>query len=336
MPVASDVGNLEYFLLSSIKKLTSPTLPTIAIASGHGQVELSLIKNVGQYIGQVYSPTIVDTDAEDWQVPQGSLLVLLSPQQDFTPEDIEKFENHLSQAGSILVLFDQYQVDQNLTATKVDTPNLSSFLGKYGFGVNDSIIIDQSSNITNFSTQTSQFVVQYPYWLSIRPENMNSDLPVLTNISSINLNWVSPISLSGSAQYLLKSSQNSFTSQNTNLSPLQEIDFKSQQLSQSVVSAINTDGVKIALISDVDFIKDEFLNNQGNLLFFLNLVDYLNSDEALLSIRNKTLLNYPLVNLTPQNKQLLRIANLLLIPVILLVVLLSPKNSSSISSYLQT
>ncbi len=325
MPVVSDIGNLEYFLMSSIKKLTNHLLPTVAIATGHGQVDLSLIKNMGQYLSQTYSPTIVGTDSDDWQIPPASLLILLSPQQDFTSQDIDKFKAHLSNQGSILVLFDQFQVDQSLTATKIDTPIFSSFLKDYGFDIKPTIIADESSNITNFSTQTSQFIVQYPYWLSIRPENMNSSLPVLTNISSLDLNWASPINLSGSAQYLLKSSPTSFTSQDTNLSPLQKVDFKTQTLSQSVVSAINTDGVKIALISDVDFIKDEFLNNQGNLLFLLNLVDYLNSDESLLSIRNKSLLNYPLINLTPSNKLAIRWANILLIPLSLLAIFIISK-----------
>jgi len=325
MPVVSDIGNLEYFLLSSIKKLTSDVLPTVAIATGHGQVDLSLTKNMGQYLSQTYNPTIVDTDSDDWQIPQASLLILLSPQQDFTNQDIDKFKAHLSNGGSILVLFDQFQVNQSLTATKVDTPNFSSFLKDYGFDISSTIIADESSNITTFSTQTSQFVVQYPYWLSIRPENMNSGLPVLTNISSVSLNWASPINLSGSAQYLLKSSSRSFSSQDTNLSPLQKVDYASKALSQSVVSAINTDGTKIGLISDVDFIKDEFLNNQGNLMFFLNLVDYLNSDDSLLAIRNKGLVTYPLINLTASNKLLIRWGNILLIPLSLLAVFVISK-----------
>jgi len=241
----------------------------------------------------------------------------------------------LSSGNGILVFFDQFQVDPSLIATKVDTPNFSSFLSDYGFQVNHSIVVDQSSNITNFSTQSSQFIVQYPYWLSIRPENMNSSLPILTNISSISLNWVSPISLSASAKYLLKSSQQSFTTQDTNLSPVNEVDFKSQSLSQSVVAAINTDGTKIALISDADFIKDDFLNDQGNLLFVLNLVDYLNSDEALLSIRNKSLLSYPLQIVDPAQKQIIRWANILTIPVLLLVTFFLSKKLQSKSHRLK-
>lgn len=329
LPVASDISNLEYFLLSSIKKLTTDQIPTIAIATGHGQIDLEQVSNVGQYLSQVYSPSIVDTDSEDWQIPPNSLLLILSPQQDFSLDEIDKFKNHLSQAGGILVLFDQFQVDSSLTATKVNTPIFSAFLSDYGFDIVDSIIADQSSNITSFSTQNSQFLVQYPYWLSIRPENMNSALPISTNISSLNLNWASPINLSGSAQYLLKSSQNSFISQNTNLSPLQEIDFSSQSLSQSIVAAINTDNVKIALVSDGDFIKDEFLNNQGNLLFLMNLIDYLNSDESLLTIRNKSLLSYPLKVTSPTQKQIIRWSNILMVPLILFLVFFFSKKIQS-------
>jgi len=329
MPVASDVGNLEYFLLSSIKKLTSSSVSTIAIGAGHGQVDPAQIQNLGQYLSQIYTPSIVDTDQPDWQIPPNSLFILLSPQQDFVSEDIDKIKNHLSSGNGILVFFDQFQVDTSLTATKVDTPNFSQFLSDHGFSVVDSIIVDESSNITNFSTQSSQFVVQYPYWLSIRPENMNSSLPVLTNISSINLNWASPINLSASAKYLLKSSQRSFTTTDTNLSPLNKVDFNSQALSQSIVAAINTDDNKIAIISDADFIKDDYLNNQGSLLFVTNLVDYLNSDEVLLSIRNKSLLNYPLKVVDSTQKQIIRWSNILIIPVMLFVIFFVSKKLQS-------
>lgn len=329
MPVVSDVGNLEYFILSNIKKITQANIPSLSIAIGHDQVDLSLVKNTFQYLSQIYSPVIVDTDSPDWQIPANSLLIILSPQQDFSPEDIDKFTKHLDQSGSMLVLFDRYYIDNTLTATKIDLPNFTSFLSNYGFKMGDSLVIDQSSNITSFSNQNSQFLSKYPFWPSINPDTMNTGLPILTNIPSINLNWVSPIEISGSAQYLLKSSQNSFVSQDINLSPVQQIDFKSQQLSQSVLSAINTDGVKIALVSDVDFIKDNFLTNEGNLIFFSNLVDYLNSDQVLMSIRNKTLPNYPLHVLTNQTKQILRWVNILSSPIVLFSIFLISKRNQT-------
>lgn len=329
MPTVSDVSSIEYFIISTIKKLTSQQILTISLGVGHGQVDPSQLRIFGQYLSQLYSPAIVDTDSDNWQIPPNNLFILFSPSQDFSEDEINKLKDHLSQGFPILIFFDQFQVTNSLIATKVDTPNFLSFLKEYGFEVGDSIIVDQSSTIANFSTQTNQITVRYPYWLSIRPENINTNLPVSRNISSLDLKWASPININDKATFLLKSSQQSYTSQDTNLSPLNQYNFESEDLFQSTVAAINTNDVKIALISDVDFIKDDFINNQSSLQFVLNLSDYLNSDEQLLGIRNKVLESYPLKITTNSQKQIIRWSALASIPLLLLVAFFVSKKIQS-------
>ncbi len=317
MPVISDIGNLEYFLASSINKITKSDTPALAIATGHGQIDPSTINTIGRFLSQSYQLSQVDTDSDNWQIPQNSILLLLSPQTDFSQTDIQKFEDHLKN-NAILVLFDKFQVDQSLTATPVNLPNFESFLQNHGFTVQESLILDQSSTITSFSSQNSQFLVQYPYWIKVLPENLNPDSPATSSLSSLVLNWASPIELSQDAFYLAKSSLNSSTSLSTNLSPTIKSDVDKNNTSQSVVAALNTQSGKIGLIADADFIKDDFLNSQDNLIFFLNLIDYLNSDELLLSIRSKAVSIFPLKTTHNQTRNLIRYGNIGLIPIVLL------------------
>lgn len=324
MPVISDIGNLEYFLASSINKITKSDTPALAIATGHGQVDPTTIQTIGRFLSQSYQLSQVDTDSDNWQIPQNSILLLLSPQTDFVETDIQKFEDHLKN-NAILVLFDKFQVDQSLTATPVNLPNFESFLQNHGFTVQESLILDQSSTITSFSSQNSQFLVQYPYWLKILPENLNPDSPATSSLSSLILNWASPVELSKDAFYLAKSSLNSSTSISTNLSPTTKSEVDKNNTSQSVVAALNTQSGKIGLITDADFIKDDFLNSQDNLIFFLNLIDYLNSDELLLSIRSKAVSTFPLKATDNQTRNLIRFSNIGLIPVVLLTLYFTNK-----------
>lgn len=330
MPVISDIGNLEYFLASSINKITKLDTPALAIATGHGQIDPSTINTIGRFLSQSYQISQVDTDSEDWQIPPKSILILLSPQVDFSAPDIQKLEDHIKD-NAVLVLFDKFQVDQSLTATSVNLPNFEAFLQNHGFTIKNSLILDQSSTITSFSSQSSQFLVQYPYWIKILPENLNPDSPATSDLSSLILNWASPIELSQDAFYLAKSSLNSSTSLATNLSPTIKSDIDKNNTSQSVVAALNTQMGKIGLISDADFIKDDFLNSQDNLIFFLNLIDYLNSDELLLSIRSKAVSIFPLKTTDNQTRNIIRISNIGLIPVILLSLFLVNKKIQKIS-----
>jgi len=324
MPVISDIGNLEYFLASSINKITKSDTPALAIATGHGQIDPSTINTIGRYLSQSYQLSSVDTDSDNWKIPSNSILILLSPQVDFSEADIQKLEDHIKD-NAILVLYDKFQVDQSLTATPVNLPNFEAFLQNHGFTIKNSLILDQSSTITSFSTQSSQFLVQYPYWIKILPENLNPDSPATSGLSSLVLNWVSPIELSQDAFYLAKSSLNSSASISTNLSPTIKSEIDKNNTSQSIVAALNTQSGKIGLVSDADFIKDDFLNSQDNLIFFLNLIDYLNSDELLLSIRSKAVSTFPLKTTDNQTRNIIRFGNIGLIPVFLLAIFLLNK-----------
>jgi ABC-type uncharacterized transport system involved in gliding motility auxiliary subunit len=184
--------------------------------------------------------------------------------------------------------------------------------------IENKLILDESSAIANFQSQQGSFLSRYPYWIQIRPENMNKDIPALSGINSVTLAWASPIKMSGGAKALFTSSELSkVEDSNVDLSPAVKYDFKASE--KSVIGALNVDDRKVALVADTDFIKDKFMvNNQQNLLLALNLVEYFSQDQSLLAIRSKEIKSNPLSPIEDGTKQLIKIVNIAL-PVVLLI-----------------
>ena len=282
MPVAGDVGNLEYFMVAGVKRLTSTQLPIVAVSD-----DSTTTQYLHQYLSKEY--TVVDgVLAGDTKLPDSaSTLIIVGQKTKIDDKGIKKIEDWLSSGKGVIALMDQVSVDQSMQGQVLSETGLEKIWEKYGIKAEKKLVADESSVIANFRTDGGAFLVRYPYWVQVRPENINTGLPFMSGINSLVLPWISPLSLSGGAKPIFTSSQNAVTNENfTNLSPVNKNSMDGTK-GKWVLGAINTDGVKLIYIGDSDFINDQYVaNSQQNLIMMLNMVDYLGQDQSLLTIRS--------------------------------------------------
>jgi len=81
----------------------------------------------------------------------------------------------------------------------------------------------------------------------------------------------------------------------------------------------STDNAKIVVISDSDFVQDALLDKTME-SFFMNLVDWMLDDTGLVNIRTKGLKLRPLKNVSEQKRFIIKLVNIVGIPVLLIVV----------------
>ena len=208
-----------------------------------------------------------------------------------------------------------------MVADKVETGGLGSFFEDRGMKMVDGLIWDESSTVATFRAQNDVFSIQYPYWLVVRPENVNRQIPAVSGIESLMMPWVAAIELSGEAVALFSSSERSVVDKDlTDLSPTANLrQAPGTDLGKKVLAAVNTEGMKLALVADSDFIKDQFVGgiSQNNMILALNLVDYVSADESLLAIRSKTVSSSPIRPLEDRTKTVVKVINLVA-PIVLL------------------
>lgn len=317
IPALQEINSLEYQLTSTIKKLHQDQLPKLGFSIGFGErPDLTQIKQALQMNYQ-----LVDIDLNNEQADLEPLdgLIIAGPEQKIESESKQKIDRLIAEGKGVIFLIDRIRIDQTMQPQLVD-PDLSDLLAHYGFTLSNQLVLDQSAALANFQIDQRPLVVPYPLWIKTQPENRAVDLPPTSGLNSVVFPWISPLELDKDAVALWRSSSESAVlDQIENISPLQQWQFNDNK-KQSVLAGIQTNELsgfytpdqpknrtKLAVIGDSDFVADNFVQNYpANRQFFLNLVDYLVSDQDLINIRSKQSFSRPLKEIPDHQKQIIR------------------------------
>lgn len=320
LPIAGDVGNLEYFLISGIKKLTGKEQMMVAISEnqGAGQSRYQIFRN---FIGRMYQTEEVDIGGSAPLSDKIKVWLVLGNEVSLNDGSKQRLREWMEKGKGFLVLDDRYKVSEMMEAREIPETGMAEVLKPAGITVEPKLILDESSSIASFQTSGGNFLTQYLFWPQILAENIDHSLPPLSSISSISLAWVSPLKLEGGARAMFKTSKNSIEEAQINsLSPLNHKTPEGEK-QQYVAGAINMEQKRVAVVGDADWLNDQILpNNQQNLVTALNLIDFLGADESLIKIRSKTIKNYPIGSVPEEVKAAIRAANLAA-PVVILAVI---------------
>jgi ABC-2 type transport system permease protein len=111
--------------------------------------------------------------------------------------------------------------------------NLQSWLEHAGVNLSDSLVLDPQNQpfpVTvareagGFQVQEIQ-AVDYPYFIDVRPDAMDTSNPMLANLPAVTMNWASPVTLDETkneereTSVLLRSSEQSWLASDANIQP---------------------------------------------------------------------------------------------------------------------
>ncbi len=347
IPVVSDTSNLEYQVTSDIKKLAGKNLPVIGLVTSNKTVPTTGDPNSGDTLmtqayaklSDLYEVKNIDL-AKDQITDDVSTLLIVGPQDKFTDDELKKIDAFVMKGKSLILLADGVTVAKGMGATKNDL-GLSKLLSAYGLQLNNDLIADASSNGRASFSSTSggysmTYMINYPLWPKILPNNMDKSNVIVANLQSIIFPWVSSIDVTPKAGenvvYLAKSTSDSLAETDSFVLDPQaaaNASGKSGQydlavyVSGKVTSAFgagSTDKARIVLVGDSDFATDMFTGDgSDNMLFFQNLVDGLSLDSDLINIRAKTATERPITLPSTAAKETMRYLNIFGVTVIVLV-----------------
>ncbi len=91
----------------------------------------------------------------------------------------------------------------------------------------------------------------------------------------------------------------------------------------SVESTVRKDSsttTRMVVIGDGNFVDDRNMSSQNNVVFFMNVVDWLSQDEGLISIRSKQVEMRPLEDVSDGTRRFVKYLNLFGLPILVIVV----------------
>jgi gliding-associated putative ABC transporter substrate-binding component GldG len=346
IPVVSEEDDLEYRITTSIKKAIQEKLTRVGILTGEGLLEGGKeMRTVSEKLGELYEVAEVNIDGSEGVPSRVSTLIVPGPTREFSEEKLRALDEYLMEGGNIFFLVDGVTVDveRGLLATPNET-NLNDLLEKYGVRVKNNLVLDENAGQVSFSSGFMAFTKEYPLWPEVTKENFNPEEPAVADMERLVLPWVSGIETleekpnDVDISYLARTSENSWTQEKPfRLAP--NIDFQPSAQTESKEVAVKVSGAitsaydngrteqgEIVLVGDSDLIKDRFLERTGrgdgseSSIFFQNVVGDLSLEDNLIGMRSKKIADRSLIELSGDERQLIKYANILALPIVVVIV----------------
>lgn len=203
-------------------------------------------------------------------------------------------------------------------------------------------------------------LVNYPFWPKILKENFDKSNPATANLETAFFPWVSSVDIlpekigDNKVLELVKTTDKSWTvdGESVNLDPFQKFapqGMERQTLAVSILGKFESfyegkdhpkketeeaeadgndkeefissvDNARITVIGDSDFVKENFLQRNGNnLIFFQNVVDALTLDPDLINIRSKGVTSRPLKEVSEAKKMSIKYFNIFGVTVLVII-----------------
>jgi ABC-2 type transport system permease protein len=158
------------------------------------------------------------------------------------PENISEVEQYavdqyLMRGGSVIIALSNYKFSVDyatnyLALTAIDN-GMKDLLASYGISLSDELVMDQQNVVYPMvvtrdagGTQVQEFqAIDYPFIADIRPDGMDDENIIVSNLSTVSMNWSSALTLDAEKNkerkttVLLSSSPNSWLTTSTTILP---------------------------------------------------------------------------------------------------------------------
>lgn len=223
------------------------------------------------------------------QVPKdAAAAVVAGPQQPLFSQEIKALQTYLDQGGRLLVMLEPFQ-----------DAGLKEFLGRYGIGLNEGVILDQNQVSAALGASavmpiaikyadhriTRDFTNVVTIYPLARPLLLKRDIP---GVSLIELAATSPTSWEKTGKDFSKSGKLEYDAKLNRQGPFTLVALADISLKQTPAGEKKPAEDKkayLAAFGDVDFATNGYFNLSMNGDLFLNTVNFLAAEEQQIVVR---------------------------------------------------
>lgn len=196
------------------------------------------------------------------------LVVITGPKGELMPGELNALSAYINAGGRALFMLDPYTV-----------PNLSRYLGQYGFVLEEGVIVDDQNQIAGgepLMPMISRFAQD------VFPRQPRGE-PILPVVQPVRV-------LDGKAQTFAFSSDSSWVVKNRARAERNELEFRAGEDERGAVpvAAVATVGKekqgKVVVFGDSDFVNNFYARVPGNVDFFMNTLGWMLDRQELIAL----------------------------------------------------
>jgi ABC-2 type transport system permease protein len=196
LPVVQSAANLEYDLTSAILKVTAAP-PKVGLLTGHGEpgMERGQLSLLSEALRKQYEVVPLD-QAGGQPVPADvKTLLVVRPTETIPERDLYEIDQFVMRGGRLLALVDGTTLIAEQLMMRPFESGMNTLLSRWGARVNSDLLVDASNVTTTFSSGFMSFLIPYPWFVRVLPENLDRKNPATAGLQSVVLPWVGSIEL---------------------------------------------------------------------------------------------------------------------------------------------
>jgi gliding-associated putative ABC transporter substrate-binding component GldG len=333
-------------------------LPTIGFLVGKEGPDLDTeLTFISQALARQYKVMKINLDEGEKIGASVRVLVILGPKIKLSEYEKYWIDQFLMRGGKLALLLNHIQVDIQQGTAERQNLELEDFLENYGIRINDDLVIDLQCNRIGVAQKqgpyTVQNIVNYPFFPMATDFDQNS--LIVKDLGTVCFNFASSLDPSSASARgirfdpIIRSSERSgvqsapfdvnpfkqfgredfaaggqilaATLQGSLKSNFADKDLEEIQAEVGFIDSVLTESpeTRMVVAGDADFIVDRNLRGTDNLAFFLNMVDWLSQDEALIAIRSKQVTPRPLKEISAGAKKAVKYGNTFGLPFLVIL-----------------
>lgn len=220
--IENSINNLEYMLVSSLRRATQKSKPRIGFLQGHGELTFAQTQRARSLIAPYYSIADITINDSIAALDDVDGLIIARPTQKLSEKELYVIDQFVMRGGRLMCFLDALHLDEDSLnkngmthTTRIET-GLSRMLFDYGLKLNDNYVVDAkcAPKAVPFAKQS---MIPWFYHVLATP----SSHPISRNLEPVSLKYTSEIQFVGNSENtltpILTSSTNSTV---TGLAPM--------------------------------------------------------------------------------------------------------------------
>ncbi len=232
IPFIQSIDSLEYDIASAILKMSTESVPVIAVLGGHSE---NIPEEVRKELQKQYELKDITLEGGDYISQDIGGLIISGPKIAFS--DREKFllDQYIMRGGKVIVLVGGSSVDTSTLSSQPNNTGLGDLFTSYGISLGTNIVLDPlSSETLQFKSGIFYINLNYPPYPKVTNNGINRKNVITSKLQSLVFPFSSSITIDDSAKNreeeiteLAKTTNKSFV-----------VDANNAQLSPNLLNAI--------------------------------------------------------------------------------------------------
>jgi ABC-2 type transport system permease protein len=202
--IQNSLNNLEYILMTSIRRSVEKTKPVVGFLQGHGELQYGETQRARALISPYYSLRDITINDSLAALDGVDGLIIARPISKFSDKDLYVIDQFLMRGGKMMCFMDALNMNEDtlmaigITHTTRYSTGLDKMLFDYGLKINDNFVIDArcSPKVVPLAKQT---LIPWFYHVLATP----TPHPISRNLEPVSLEYVSEIQFVGNQQIAL-------------------------------------------------------------------------------------------------------------------------------------